>query len=290
MAAEAGFPPGVFNVLTSSRNEVGEQLVASPDVDLVSFTGSTETGKRIMRASADSLKRVFLELGGKSASIVLDDADLGLACMMTAINATMHAGQGCALTTRLLVPREKLEEAIELTKGVLEGTECGDPNDPGTMCGPLISSRQLERVAGYVELARSEGGTIECGGRSPEGKAGGFWFEPTLISGLTPESRVAREEIFGPVLVILPHDGDDDAIRIANDSPYGLSGAVFGTDPERLEHVISSVRTGTFGVNGAQWYGLDVPFGGFKQSGIGREMGVQGFTEYLETKSVGTPA
>lgn len=289
VAAATDLPPGVLNIVTSSRNEVGAQLVEDARVDLVSFTGSTATGKAIMRSAADSLKRVFLELGGKSASIVLDDADLGSACMMTAVNAAMHAGQGCALTTRLLVPREKLDEAIALTKGALAGLAPGDPHDPGTMCGPIISERQRDRIAGYIELAREEGGTIECGGAPPEDKPDGFWFTPTLISGLAPESRVAQEEIFGPVLVILAHDDDQDAIDIANNSPYGLSGAVWGSDPARIENVIDSVRTGTLGVNGAQWYGVDVPFGGVKQSGIGREMGVEGFTEYLETKAVGTP-
>ena len=289
LAGATDLPPGVLNIVTSSRNEIGAQLTRDPGVDLVSFTGSTATGKAIMRTAADSLKRVFLELGGKSASIVLDDADLGSACMMTAVNASMHAGQGCALTTRLLVPRERLDEAIELTTAALAGLAPGDPRDPGTMCGPIISARQRDRIAEYVELARAEGGTIECGGAPPEDKTSGYWFTPTLISGLDPSSRVAQEEIFGPVLVILAHDGDQHAIDIANDSPYGLSGAVWGSDPARIEYVVNSVRTGTLGVNGAQWYGVDVPFGGFKQSGIGREMGIEGFAEYLETKAVGTP-
>ena len=289
-ATETDIPAGVLNVVTSSDHEVGARLTTDPRVDLVSFTGSTATGKKIMVAAADTLKKVFLELGGKSAAVVLDDADLGTACFMTALNACTHAGQGCALTTRLIVPREKYDEAIEATRGAMAGFAPGDPRDPGTLCGPLISEVQRERVEGYLTLAVEEGGTIECGGGRPEGREAGFFVEPTLISGLDNTARCAQEEIFGPVLVVIPHDGDEDAIRIANESPYGLSGAVWGTDPERIEHVVTSIRTGTLGVNGGIWYGADVPFGGYKQSGIGREMGRQGFEEYLETKSVASPA
>ena len=291
-AEETDIPAGVLNVVSSSDHGIGAQLTTDPRVDLVSFTGSTATGKKIMVSAAESLKKVFLELGGKSASVVLDDADLGTACFMTALNTCTHAGQGCALTTRLVVPREKYDEAIEAAKGAMASFAPTDPTDPGAFCGPVISAVQRERIEGYIELARSEGGTIEIGGGRPtgEGKDRGFWIEPTLISGLDNSARVAQEEIFGPVLVIIPHDGDEDAIRIANDSPYGLSGAVWGTDPERVEKVVSGIRTGTLGVNGGQWYGADVPFGGYKQSGIGREMGREGFEEYLEIKSVATPA
>ena len=289
-AEETDIPAGVLNVVTSSRNEIGAQITTDPRVDLVSFTGSTATGKKIMAAASETLKKVFLELGGKSASVVLDDADLGTACFMTALNACTHAGQGCALTTRLVVPRERYAEAIEAAKGAMAGFAPGDPTDAGTLCGPVISAVQRERIEGYLELAVQEGGTIECGGGRPADKERGYWIEPTLISGLDNSARCAQEEIFGPVLVVIPHDGDEDAIRIANDSPYGLSGAVWGTDPERVEKVVAGIRTGTLGVNGGQWYGVDVPFGGYKQSGIGREMGRQGFEEYLETKSVATPA
>ena len=287
-AADTDLPAGVFNVVTSESNDPGQRLVDSPDVDVVSFTGSSATGRHIMASAAPTLKKVFLELGGKSAAIVLDDADLATACMMTAITCTLHAGQGCVFTTRLIVPREQLGEAIETTKGVMAGIVPGDPNDPATMCGPIISPRQLERVSGYVELAKEEGGTIEIGGEvfdSPTG--GGNWYTPTLISGLDPQSRVAQEEIFGPVLVILPHDGDDDAVRLANDNPYGLSGAVWSTDPDRIERAVRGMRTGTLSVNGGQYFGQDMPFGGVKQSGIGREMGKAGFEEFLEYKSIG---
>ncbi|MCX2964589.1 aldehyde dehydrogenase [Gordonia aquimaris] len=290
IAEETDFPPGVINVVTSSDHALGAQLSTDPRVDLVSFTGSTATGKKVMAGAAETLKKVFLELGGKSAFIVLDDADIASACSMAAFNVVTHAGQGCAITTRLVVPREKLDEAITATKNALAGLPAGDPSDAGTICGPLISAVQRERVESYIALARSEGGTIEIGGGRPADRDKGYFVEPTLISGLDNSARVAQEEIFGPVLVIIAHDGDDDAIRIANDSPYGLSGAVWGTDPDRINKVVNGVRTGTMGINGGIWYSADVPFGGYKQSGIGREMGVAGFEEYLESKAVATPA
>ncbi|WP_132992175.1 aldehyde dehydrogenase [Gordonia zhaorongruii] len=290
IAEETDIPAGVINIVTSTDHGLGEQLCADPRVDLVSFTGSTDTGRRVMQTAAPTLKKVFLELGGKSAFIVLDDADMGTACSMAAFNVVTHAGQGCAITTRLVVPREKLDEATRLTRDAMAGLTAGDPTDGGTVCGPLISARQRERVESYLQLARDEGGTIEIGGGRPADKDRGYFIEPTLIAGLDNSTRVAREEIFGPVLVVIPHDGDQDAIDIANDSPYGLSGQVWGTDPQRIDAVVTGVRTGTMGVNGGIWYSADVPFGGYKQSGIGREMGVLGFSEYLETKAVATPA
>ncbi len=289
IAEETDFPPGVINIVTSSDHALGTQLTADPRVDLISFTGSTATGKKVMATAAQSLKKVFLELGGKSAFIVLDDADLATACSMAAFAVVTHAGQGCAITTRLLVPREQLDEAITITRDCLAGLAAGDPTDAGTVCGPLISARQRQRVESYIELAKAEGGTIEIGGGRPADRPKGFFVEPTLVSGVDNSARVAQEEIFGPVLVILPHDGDDDATRIANDSPYGLSGMVYGTDEDRIDKVVNGVRTGTIGINGGIWYSADVPFGGYKQSGIGREMGVAGFEEYLETKAVARP-
>ena len=290
IAEETDFPPGVVNIVTSSDHALGEQLVRDPRVDIISFTGSTATGRKVMAAASETLTKVFLELGGKSAFIVLDDADLAGACSMAAFSVVTHAGQGCAITTRLLVPRAKLDEAIAATRDAMAGLRADDPSKPGTICGPLISAVQRDRVEGYIKLAVDEGGTIECGGGRPAGKDKGFFVEPTLISGLDNSARVAQEEIFGPVLVIIAHDGDDDAIRIANDSPYGLSGMVYGSDEDRINHVVNSVRTGTMGVNGGIWYAADVPFGGYKASGIGREMGVAGFEEYLETKSFAAPA
>ncbi|WP_407441577.1 aldehyde dehydrogenase [Rhodococcus sp. (in: high G+C Gram-positive bacteria)] len=290
LAEETDFPPGTLNIVTSSDHRLGAQLTEDPRVDLISFTGSTATGRSVMRAAAETLKKVFLELGGKSAFLVLDDADLRSACSMAAFTVSTHAGQGCAITTRLVVPRDKYDEAVAATAKTMRSLRPGDPRDPGTVCGPLISERQRARVESYIRLAVEEGGTIVVGGGRPAEHARGFFVEPTLISGLDNRSRTAQEEIFGPVLVVIPHDGDDDAVRIANDSPYGLSGAVYGTDPARIARVVAGVRTGTLGVNGGIWYAADAPFGGYKQSGIGREMGVAGFEEYLETKLVAEPA
>ncbi|MEV5750723.1 aldehyde dehydrogenase [Actinoallomurus sp. NPDC052308] len=285
IAEETDLPPGVVNVVTGTDHALGARLAADPRVDLVSFTGSAETGRAVMRTAAESLKKVLLELGGKSAFIVLDDADLGSACSYAAFSGITHAGQGCAITTRLLVPRARHDEAVEITARTLAKIGVGDPGDDGTVCGPVISARQRDRVEEYLALAVEEGGAFATGGRRAD-REKGFWIEPTLVTGLTNASRTAREEIFGPVLVILPHDGDDDAVRIANDSPYGLSGAVHGGDLDRARAVARRLRTGTVGVNGGVWYSADVPFGGYKQSGVGREMGLAGFEEYLEIKSI----
>lgn len=285
-AEETDIPAGVLNVVTSSNHELGAQLSADPRIDVVSFTGSTATGSKVMAAAAQNITKVFLELGGKSAFLVLDDADLGSAAALAGFVASTHAGQGCALTTRLVVPRANYDEVAEAVAATMSAMAAGDPTDPGTVCGPLISDRQRSRVEGYLRLAEEEGGTFACGGGRPPGRDRGYFIDPTLVLGLDNSARVAREEIFGPVLVLLAHDGDDDAVRIANDSPYGLSGAVFSGDSDRAWSVARRVRTGTMGINGGVWYGGDVPFGGYKQSGIGREMGVAGFEEYLEIKSV----
>jgi len=274
--------------VTSSENEVGALLSSDPRVDMVSFTGSTATGRAVMAAGAATVKRVFLELGGKSAFLVLDDADLAGACSISAFTAAMHAGQGCAITTRLVVPRARYDEAVSSAAATMSGIKPGDPTNPRTICGPLISARQRDRVQSYLDLAIEEGGTFACGGGRPAGRDAGFFIEPTVIAGLTNDARVAREEIFGPVLTVIAHDGDDDAIRIANDSPYGLSGTVFSADPERAATAAARLRVGTVNVNGGVWYSADVPFGGYKQSGVGREMGVAGFDEYLELKVIAT--
>ncbi|WP_280346307.1 aldehyde dehydrogenase [Nocardia neocaledoniensis] len=290
IAEHTDIPAGVLNIVTSSDHGIGARLVEDPRVDMITFTGSTKTGRAVMAGASATLKRTFLELGGKSAAVVLDDADIAAAASYTAFTVAVHAGQGCALTTRLLVPRAAYDAAVAAAASTLSGLAAGDPTNAGTVCGPVISAQQRARVERYLELARAEGGRIETGGGRPADRERGFFVEPTVISGLPNTATVAQEEIFGPVLVVIPHDGDDDAIRLANDSPYGLSGSVWGTDPERVERVVAGVRTGTLSVNGGLWYHADAPFGGYKHSGIGREMGVAGFEEYLETKLVATPA
>ncbi len=286
IATETEIPDGVVNVITSADHTVGAQLSSDARVDVLSFTGSTATGRKVMANAAEHLTRVFLEMGGKSAFVVLDDADLAGAASLAAFTVCAHAGQGCAITTRLLLPRERFDEGVEIAAATLDGVGCGDPEDPATSCGPLISAVQRDRVEGYLRVARDEGGTFAAGGGRPADRDKGFWISPTLITGVDNSARVAREEIFGPVLVAIPHDGDDDAVRIANDSPYGLSGSIASSDRDRAWEVARKIRTGTLGINGGIWYGGDVPFGGYKQSGIGREMGVAGFEEYLEIKSI----
>ena len=288
IAEHTDIPAGVVNIVTSDDMGVGAMLSSDPRVDMVSFTGSTATGKAVMAAGAQTIKKVFLELGGKSAFLVLDDADLPAACAMAAFTASVHAGQGCAITTRLVVPRAHYDEAAAAAAATMLGIKPGEPTNPGTICGPLISARQRDRVQSYLDLALAEGGSFACGGGRPAGRDRGFFIEPTVVVGLTNDARVAREEIFGPVLTVIAHDGDDDAVRIANDSPYGLSGSVFSGDPERAQAVANRLRVGTVNVNGGVWYSADVPFGGYKQSGVGREMGVAGFEEYLELKAIAT--
>ncbi|KKF02849.1 aldehyde dehydrogenase [Mycolicibacterium obuense] len=282
------FPAGVINIVTSSDHGVGALLSSDPRVDMVSFTGSTATGRAVMADGAATLKKVFLELGGKSAFLVLDDADLAGACSMAAFTASMHAGQGCAITTRLVVPRDRYDEAVDAAAATMGGLKPGDPTKPGTICGPVISERQRDRVQSYLDSAIAEGGRFACGGGRPADRDTGFFIEPTVIAGLDNSATVAREEIFGPVLTVIAHDGDDDAVRIANDSPYGLSGTVFSGDEERAAGVAARMRVGTVNVNGGVWYSADMPFGGYKQSGIGREMGLAGFEEYLEIKAIAT--
>ncbi|MDX6745145.1 aldehyde dehydrogenase family protein [Actinocorallia sp. A-T 12471] len=279
--AHTDIPAGVVNVISSSDAATGEALTTHPDVDMVTFTGSTATGRRIMEAAAKTVKRTFLELGGKSAMIVLDDADLGLCAMASAFMICSHAGQGCAITSRVLVPREHHDAFVAQASTFLQGINYGDPNDPGTYMGPLISERQRDKVHGLVERAVAAGATLVTGGEKVDP---GWYYKPTLLTDVAPDSEIAQEEVFGPVLVVIAYDGEDEAVRIANDSIYGLSGAVFGADNDRAIAVARRIRSGTLSVNGGYYFGGDASFGGYKQSGIGREGGVPGFEEFLESK------
>jgi acyl-CoA reductase-like NAD-dependent aldehyde dehydrogenase len=290
IAEHTEIPPGVVNVITSSDNAVGVELTTSADVDGISFTGSTAVGRAIMAAASGTLKRVFLELGGKSACVMLDDGDPSLAAIMGAFASTSHSGQGCAITSRVVVPRDRYDDVIDLARDFMSGISYGDPTDPTVQMGPLITQSQREKVASYVDRAVGEGAKAVTGGRAPEHLPKGYYYEPTLLSGVDENAAVAQDELFGPVLVVLPHDGDDDAVRVANNSIYGLSGAVISADTERAQSVARRIRTGTMSVNGGVWYGPDVPFGGYKQSGIGREMGVAGLDEFLERKAYAEPA
>jgi aldehyde dehydrogenase (NAD+) len=231
-----------------------------------------------------------LELGGKSALIVLDDADMALASVFAAFQVTTHAGQGCAITSRLLLPRNRYAEGLEAVKGAVASMKYGDPGDVSNLMGPLISEQQRNRVLDYIDSARKEGGNVVLGGGIPPHLSTGFYVEPTIITDIDPSARAVREEIFGPVLCVLAYDGDDAAVALANDSVFGLSSAIVGSDIERARRVASRLRAGTVAINGGQWYSPDVPFGGYKQSGMGRESGVAGFEEYLEIKSVAEPA
>jgi len=286
VAEHTDIPPGVFNVVTSSDpRSVGEQLVTDPRVDMVSFTGSTQTGRAIMAAAAATVKKVFLELGGKSANILLDDTDFSTA-LLSALSVCFHAGQGCAICTRLLVPRTRYAEAEEMLKQYFGFIAYGDPASEQQIMGPLINARQRERVLGYIERGKAEGARLLLGGGRPAHLPKGYYVEPTVFMDVTNDMTIAREEIFGPVLAVIPFDDDEDAVRIANDSIYGLSGSVWSASEQRALAVAQRLRTGTVNVNGGNFYGADAPFGGYKQSGIGREMGPEGFEEYLETKTV----
>ncbi len=283
-------PPGVLNVVTSSDHLLGEELTVSPKVDLISFTGSTAVGKRIMEKGAPTMKRLFLELGGKSATIVLEDADLDMSCMI-GIAPCMHAGQGCAIPTRMLLPRSRYDEGVAILKAMYEGIVPGDPQKPDVLCGPVISAKQRERVLGYIQKGIDEGATALVGGTGkPEGLDRGFYVRPTLFVDVDNSMTIAQEEIFGPVLVVIPFEDEEDAVRIANDSAYGLAGNVMSGSLERSIAVAHRVRAGFVGLNGGAPYFADMPFGGYKASGVGRQNGIAGFDQYVEIKSVAWPA
>ncbi|MBA4863513.1 aldehyde dehydrogenase family protein [Streptomyces sp. PSKA54] len=285
IAEHTDIPAGVVNVLSSSEAAVGEVLTTHRDVDMVSFTGSTATGRHIMAAASETVKKVFLELGGKSAMILLDDADFAAASMLAAYMICTHAGQGCALTSRLLVPREHHDAVVEQVAQHFGRVRHGDPSDPKTYMGPLISERQRDKVDGMVQRAVAAGAKLVTGG---ERVNPGFFYTPTLLAGVDPDSEIAQEEVFGPVLAVIPFEDDDDAVRIANNSVYGLSGGVQSRDQERAIAVARRIRSGTFSINGGNYFAPDAPFGGYRQSGIGRESGVAGLEEFLESKTFAT--
>jgi aldehyde dehydrogenase (NAD+) len=289
IAENTDIPPGVVNMVVSSDHLVGEVLTTSRDVDMIAFTGSTATGRRVMAAASATVKPVFLELGGKSINLVLDDADFSTIGALSS-SVCFHGGQGCAMPTRMLVPRHRYDEAVDLAAAGFAGVSYGDPTDASNLMGPLVSKRQQERVLGYIETGKEEGARLVCGGGVPAHLPTGFYVEPTLFADVDNRMTIAQEEIFGPVLVMIPFDDDDDAVRIANDSPYGLSGMISSGDLDRAKAVARRVRTGTLGLNGGIWYGADAPFGGYKQSGIGRQCGIEGLDIFTETKTVGWPA
>jgi acyl-CoA reductase-like NAD-dependent aldehyde dehydrogenase len=280
-------PEGVVNVVPADR-EVSEYLVTHPGVDKVSFTGSTVAGRRIASLCGQDLKRVTLELGGKSAAIILDDADLDQAVEALRGGSFRNAGQACSAKTRLVVSRGRESELLERLAGLVDSMPVGDPLDPATEIGPLVSARQRDRVEGYIESGRAEGAKVVIGGRPPAFDKG--WFvQPTVFAGVDPDMRIAQEEIFGPVVSVLTYDNEDEAVAIANNSSFGLSGAVFTRDLPRGLELVKRLRTGTVELNGCP-AGYSAPMGGVKHSGIGREMALEGIDPYIEFKSVGVPA
>ncbi len=288
IAERTDIPAGVVNVVTSSDHLVGEELTLSPAVDMISFTGSTATGVRIMEKGAATLKRVFLELGGKSAMIVCDDADFA-SVVPGGSMVCVHAGQGCAMQTRMLLPRSRYDEGVELITAAMGTVPYGDPTDDGVLMGPLVSARQRDRVLGYIEKGQEEGAKLVYGGGRPAHLPKGWYVEPTLFVDVDNSMTIAQEEIFGPVLCVIPYEDDDDAVRIANESRYGLSGGVFSGSEERGTAIARRIRTGSISVNGGMWYGGDSPYGGYKDSGIGRQCGIEGLEQYLETKAIAWP-
>ena len=286
---EVDLPAGVFNLVTGVGPVVGEAIAAHPDVDMVSFTGSTRAGKRVTQVAAENVKKVALELGGKSANVLLDDLDAdGFAKAVSdgVQKAFLNSGQTCSALTRMLVPRDRLAEAEQIAAATVDADKVGNPFAEGTHLGPLASAAQRDRVQGYITKGIDEGATLVAGGLgAPEGLETGFYVRPTVFSGVSPDMTIAQEEIFGPVLSILPYDGEDDAVEIANGVVYGLAGGVWSADKDRAVRVARRLRTGQVEVNGGA-FNPNAPFGGYKQSGVGREYGRHGFEEFLEVKSL----
>jgi betaine-aldehyde dehydrogenase len=286
-----GLPKGVLSVIPAGR-EVSEHLVTHPGVDKISFTGSGVGGKRIGGLCGERLKRCTLELGGKSAAIILDDADLATTIPTLLPNAIMNNGQACIAQTRILAPRARYAEVVDAVVSGVSAMKVGDPMDPATEVGPVVADRQRTRIEGYLDSGREEGATVAIGGGRPSGRdfAKGWYVEPTVFSDVDNKMKIAQEEIFGPVLVVIPYDGDDNAVEIANDSNYGLCGSVWTNDNDRGLGVARQVRTGTYMLNTFAPIDFATPFGGFKESGVGREFGPEGLGSFLEMKSIGLPA
>jgi betaine-aldehyde dehydrogenase len=286
-----GLPKGVLSVVPAGR-EVSEHLVTHPGVDKISFTGSGVGGKRIGGLCGERLKRCTLELGGKSAAIILDDADLATTIPTLLPNAIMNNGQACIAQTRILAPRARYAEVVDAVVSGVSAMKVGDPMDPATEVGPVVAERQRTRIEGYLDSGREEGATVAIGGGRPSGSdfAKGWYVEPTVFSDVDNKMKIAQEEIFGPVLVVIPYDGDDNAVEIANDSNYGLCGSVWTNDNDRGLGVARQVRTGTYMLNTFAPIDFATPFGGFKESGVGREFGPEGLGSFLEMKSIGLPA
>lgn len=290
IAEETDIPPGVVNVVTAKDNYAGEVLTSDPRVDMVAFTGSARNGSRVAEVGAKTLKRMLLELGGKSAWVVLESADVTEQAALAAKTICANAGQGCVARSRLLLPRARYEEGIAAAKATMDAITVGDPQNPNNFMGPLNSKHHRERVLGYIERAKSDGNRLVRGGKIPEGLEVGCFIEPTLFADVKPDDTIAQEEIFGPVLAVIPYDSEEEALEIANNSIYGLSAQVAAATNEEAYEFAKKIRTGTVSINNGTWMAMDVPFGGFKQSGIGRQYGRQGFEEYLEIKVLGMPS
>jgi len=284
-AHEIGLPKGVFNIVSGSGRVVGEAIVAHPGVDMVSFTGSLQAGRRIASVAGDGIKKVCLELGGKSAFVVLDDAPFEKAIPAGVNNCMQNSGQTCSAWTRMLVPRARHDEAVEMAKAQLAKLTLGDPFDKNTRLGPLASAAQRDTVLEYIDKGKQEGATVVAGGGKPANLPKGFYVEPTIFANVDNKMTVAQEEIFGPVLSIIPYDSEEEAIAIANDSPYGLAGGVWAGTQERALHVAKQLRTGQVDINGGRFNVL-APFGGYKKSGIGREIGPLAIEEFFQLKSI----